>query len=268
MVGADELARLLPDAYRAVRPIGRGSIWARSANQAEPLARELRSSGIAADAAHDLEAAAGVANIVSCASLATTPLLHGRWLRAGSHLDLIGSFTPATREVDDECSAGAALYVDTEEALQKSGDLLEPLSRGVFSATDVRGTLTTLARGEATGRRSDDERTVFKSVGTTLEDLESVVQDDNASMTGHDPYQKFSRSRSSTSTAVAARRGAQRIRGPGALNRAAVSHTRLRCKASTFSQDFSTRKRNSLFGCSASRIHSCVHRIPAITLRR
>ncbi|MES1162752.1 MAG: hypothetical protein ABUL50_06785, partial [Rhizobacter sp.] len=89
----------------------------------------------------------------------------------GAHLDLVGSFTPAMREADDACFAGAALYVDTDEALQKSGELLGPLSRGVFVPADVRGTLAALARSEVAGRRAVDERTVFKSVGTALEDL-------------------------------------------------------------------------------------------------
>ena len=80
------------------------------------------------------------------------------------------------READDDCFAGAALYVDTEESLQKSGDLLEPLSRGVFTAIDVRGTLTALACGDATGCRSDDERTEFKSVGTALEHLAAAIR--------------------------------------------------------------------------------------------
>lgn len=69
-------------------------------------------------------------------------------------MDLIGSFTPTMREADDACFAGASLLVDTDEALQKSGDLLGPLSRGTV-----------------TGRQSSSERTVFKSVGTALEDL-------------------------------------------------------------------------------------------------
>jgi ornithine cyclodeaminase len=112
---------------------------------------------------------------VSCATLATAPLIEGRWLRPGSHLDLIGSFTPAMREADDACFAGAALYVDTEEALQKSGDLLGPMSRGVFAPGDLRGTLAGLARGEVSGRRSAQERTVFKSVGTALEDLAAAI---------------------------------------------------------------------------------------------
>jgi ornithine cyclodeaminase len=175
VVGAGQVARLLPEAYRAVRPIERITVWARSPAQAGSLAVELGRRGFAAEVAHDLEAAAAEADIVSCATLATTPLIEGRWLRPGSHLDLIGSFTPAMREADDDCFAGAAIHVDTEEALLKSGDLLGPMSRGVFAAGDVRGTLAGLARGETPGRRSPLERTVFKSVGTALEDLAAAI---------------------------------------------------------------------------------------------
>ncbi len=176
VVGAGRVARLLPDAYRTVRPIERVTVWARSADLAEAFAGELRGRGVAAEAARDLEAAAGEADIVSCATLASAPVVHGRWLRPGTHLDLIGSFTPALREADDECFVGASLHVDTDEALQKSGDLLGPMSRGVIHAADVRSTLASLSRGESTGRRTLDERTVFKSVGTALEDLAAAIQ--------------------------------------------------------------------------------------------
>ena len=175
VVGAGRVARLLPAAYRAVRAIERVTVWARRADEADALARALSAAGVAATASEDLEAAAGAADIVSVATLATEPLIAGRWLRPGCHLDLIGSFTPAMREADDACFAGAAVYVDTEEALQKSGDLLGPLQRGVLAAGDVRGTLAMLARGEAAGRRDERERTVFKSVGTALEDLAAAI---------------------------------------------------------------------------------------------
>jgi ornithine cyclodeaminase len=79
------------------------------------------------------------------------------------------------READDACFAGAALYVDTDEALAKSGDLLGPLARGVIGPADVRGTLAALARGEATGRGDATQRTVFKSVGNALEDLAAAM---------------------------------------------------------------------------------------------
>jgi ornithine cyclodeaminase len=113
--------------------------------------------------------------MISCATLATGPLVMGRWLRPGTHLDLIGGFTPDMREADDDCFRGAGLYVDTDEALVKSGDLLGPMSRGVFVAADVRGTLATLCQGRAAGRRDAHERTVFKSVGTALEDLAAAM---------------------------------------------------------------------------------------------
>ena len=176
VVGAGQVARLLPDAYRVVRAIDRVTIWARSSQRAEALAAELRGRGFDARSATDLEAAVREADIVSCATLATAPLVQGRWLRRGTHLDLIGSFTPSMREADDACFAGAALYIDTEEALHKSGDLLGPMARGVFSAAQVRGSLSALARGEVKPAHAADERTVFKSVGTALEDLAAAIE--------------------------------------------------------------------------------------------
>lgn len=175
VVGAGQIARLLPHAYRCVRPLEDVCVWARDAHKAQALADRWRSEGLPARAATDLAAACGQADIVSCATLATEPVVHGAWLSPGTHLDLIGSFTPAMREADDACFAGASLYVDTEEALKKSGELLGPIARGVIAAHDVRGTLATLSRGEAAGRRDAQERTVFKSVGTALEDLAAAV---------------------------------------------------------------------------------------------
>ncbi|MEO6409310.1 MAG: ornithine cyclodeaminase family protein [Burkholderiaceae bacterium] len=175
VVGAGQIARLLPQAFRVVRPIARVYVWARSPERAQALVAELQADGFDASVASNLEAAASKADIVSCATLATEPVLRGGWLRPGSHLDLIGSFTPAMREADDACFEGASLYIDTDEALAKSGDLLGPISRGIFGAADVRGTLATLARGESAGRASPGERTVFKSVGTALEDLAAAM---------------------------------------------------------------------------------------------
>jgi ornithine cyclodeaminase len=176
VVGAGRVAALLPAAYRAVRPITRVTVWARRPAAAEALAAAWRAQGLDAAAAPELAPAVAAADIVSCATLATEPLVQGRWLARGSHLDLIGGYTPAMREADDDCFCKAAVYVDTDEALVKSGDLLGPMSRGVFAPGDVRGTLAALARGEAQGRGSDDEHTVFKSVGTALEDLAAAIQ--------------------------------------------------------------------------------------------
>jgi ornithine cyclodeaminase/alanine dehydrogenase-like protein (mu-crystallin family) len=175
VVGAGRVATLLPQAYRAVRAIDKVEVWARRVTQAEALAAQWRAAGLDATAVTDLAAAVAEADVVSCATLATAPLVQGAWLRPGSHLDLIGGFTPQMREADDTCFSDAQLYVDTDEALQKSGDLLGPMSRGVFAAEDMRGTLAALCRGQAVGRTSDVQRTVFKSVGNALEDLAAAM---------------------------------------------------------------------------------------------
>jgi ornithine cyclodeaminase len=179
VLGTGRVARLLPAAFAAVRPIGRVQVWNHRAAGAEALAAEWRAAGWPATAVGEapgaLEAAVRGADIVSCATLATAPLLQGAWLGAGSHLDLIGSFTPAMREADPACFGGARVFIDTEEALQKSGDLLDAIAAGSFHPQALQGTLAELCRGEREGRRNAAERTVFKAVGTALEDLAAAM---------------------------------------------------------------------------------------------
>ncbi len=175
VLGAGRVAALLPDAYRQVRPITRVSVWARKFKAAQALATSLSQQGFNALPVEDLGAAVASADVVSCATLSSAPLVQGRWLQPGSHLDLIGGFTPGMREADDECFIDASLFVDTEEALAKSGDLLAPLQRGLFTVADVRAQLQDLCRGTHPGRTLQTERTVFKSVGTALEDLAAAM---------------------------------------------------------------------------------------------
>jgi ornithine cyclodeaminase len=175
VVGSGRVARLLPSAYREVRAIRQVTVWSRDHGAASRLAAELSADGFDAHASGDLEAAVRRADIVSCATLATVPLIRGEWLQAGCHLDLIGGFTPQMREADDACFAGARVFVDTAEALQKSGDLLGPMSRGVFAPADIGATLEALCRGQHAGRSGARERTVFKSVGSALEDLAAAM---------------------------------------------------------------------------------------------
>jgi ornithine cyclodeaminase/alanine dehydrogenase-like protein (mu-crystallin family) len=108
---------------------------------------------------------------VSCATLAGAPLVSGAWLPPGTHLDLIGSFTPAMRESDAACFARSRVFVDTEEALAKSGDVIGARSEGAFADERLQGTLAQLCRGEVRGRTTPDEITLFKAVGSALEDL-------------------------------------------------------------------------------------------------
>ena len=175
IVGAGRVASLLAPAYQTVRPLKRVTVWSRRHSQAQELASQLKQAGFEASATDQLADACAQADMVSCATLSTEALVRGAWLSPGSHLDLIGSFTPAMREADDACFENARLFVDTEEALSKSGDLLIPIQHGALRSDDVRGTLTTLSKGVATGRKNASERTVFKSVGTALEDLAAAA---------------------------------------------------------------------------------------------
>jgi len=172
MVGTGALAPHLIRAHATVRPIAEVAIWGRDPAKATALAAQLSTAARPVRAAADLEAAVGEADVISCATLAESPLVRGAWLRAGQHLDLVGAFTPAMRESDDDAVRRARLHVDTRAgALAEAGDIVQPIRGGVIAAADIRGDLFDLARGIVPGRESDQEITLFKSVGTAIEDL-------------------------------------------------------------------------------------------------
>ena len=174
VIGAGRVGRLLPEAYRCVLPIEEFLVWDVDSRAAGELAATLRDAGHRASVVANLAEAARRADIVSCATLATSPLVFGGCLSPGSHLDLIGSFAPDMREASADCFAGANVWIDTPEALLKSGDLLEAVREGAFSPADVRGTLTELCE-PSVHRHAPGTRTVFKSVGTALEDLAAAI---------------------------------------------------------------------------------------------
>lgn len=172
MVGAGALAPHLLCAHAAVRPIREIRVWNRTPERAAELVRQLVGEGLAAVVADDLAEAAAWADVISCATLSTTPLVRGAWLKPGAHLDLVGGFTPAMREADDAAVTRARVYVDTRAGAGKeAGDIVDPTSRGVIAAADIVGDLFELCRGERPGRTQHSQITLFKSVGTALEDL-------------------------------------------------------------------------------------------------
>lgn len=174
IVGAGRVGSLLAPAYSEVRSIDDVGVWSRDARSAARLAASLRADGLPAGVVTDLAAAVASADIVSCATLSAEPLIRGEWLAPGSHLDLVGGFTPAMREADDACFVGADVWIDTDEALLKAGDLLHPIASGALRRADVRGTLADLCADRASARGAAT-RTVFKSVGTALEDLAAAI---------------------------------------------------------------------------------------------
>lgn len=171
VVGCGRVGRLLAPAMRVVRPIHQVLLWDIDVYASRQCAQDLMEQGFDVTVASDLESAVRQADIVSCATLATTALIHGAWLAPGSHLDLIGSFTPEMQEAEPSCFAGAAVYVDTEEAAAKSGDLLRAFAAGALAPDDVCGDLAALCAGTVKHRRLPGQCTVFKAVGTALEDL-------------------------------------------------------------------------------------------------
>ena len=172
VVGAGALAPYMAQAHCAVRPIERVLVWGRHADRAERTAAQLASIGLPARAIARLEDGLAAADIVTCATTAREPVVRGAQLRPGTHIDLVGAFTREMREGDDDLVARAEVFVDTRAgALKEAGDLVQPIERGVFARENVRAELSDLARGDHPGRRSADEVTLFKSVGTALEDL-------------------------------------------------------------------------------------------------
>ena len=176
MIGAGALAPHLVRAHAAVRPIRRVTLWNRTRRKAVALAFGLAVGGIETSVADDLEAAVREADIVSCATLSHEPLIRGAWLKKGTHVDLVGGFTPKMREADDDTIRRARLYVDTRAgAGREAGDIVVPLKRRLISQDDIRGDLFELCRRKVKGRTSAAQITLFKSVGTAVEDLAAAM---------------------------------------------------------------------------------------------
>lgn len=171
VVGAGKLAPFLARVMRTVRPIENTAIWARNPDKAAAVATTT-----GAGVAGDLKTAVRHADIISCATTATAPVVKGAWLSPGAHLDLVGAFRSDMREVDDDAIRHASLFVDTREgALHEAGELADPIARGVVCVEDVKADLADLVAGSHPGRQSDTEITLFKSVGTAIEDYAAAV---------------------------------------------------------------------------------------------
>jgi ornithine cyclodeaminase/alanine dehydrogenase-like protein (mu-crystallin family) len=176
MLGAGRLAPHLIRAHAAMRPISHVTLWNRSRENADAVAEALRDDPFEVRVLEDREEAIRDADIISAATISETPLIEGRWLKPGSHVDLVGAFTPKLRESDDETVRRATLFVDTfDGALTEGGDLVQPIEAGIVSRDDVKADLAMLASGTHPGRTSDDEITLFKSTGCALEDFAAGI---------------------------------------------------------------------------------------------
>ena len=176
IIGAGAMAPFLVRAHCAVRPIQQIRIWNRTHANAEKLAATLSEEGFSASATDNLDEALGWADIVSSATISSEPLVKGALLKPGTHVDLVGAFTPELRESDDEAIRRARVYVDTREgATKEAGDIVQALLSGALTPAGIVADLYELARGEKHGRQNAGEITLFKSVGAALEDLAAGI---------------------------------------------------------------------------------------------
>lgn len=172
MIGAGKLAPHLIRAHAAMHPIKTAYVWNRNLDHAMQLAARLADEEFETIAIEDREAAIARADIVSAATITTDPLIEGRWLKPGTHIDLVGAFSPGMRESDDEAVLRSSLFVDTfDGALKEGGDLVQPIEAGLISRSDIKADLAMLCRGDHCGRSRNDEITLFKSTGAALEDF-------------------------------------------------------------------------------------------------
>jgi len=167
MVGAGAMAPHLIRAHLSMRPSCQHiKIWNRTAKRAEILAEALQAEFPSVEPVDDLATAVSSADLISCATMAETPLIRGEWLSPGTHLDLVGAYRPNMREADDEAVRRGTLHVDSRETtLGEVGELIIPIKNGVLSESDIVADHYQRCRGEHPGRLSESEITLFKNGG-------------------------------------------------------------------------------------------------------
>jgi ornithine cyclodeaminase/alanine dehydrogenase-like protein (mu-crystallin family) len=172
VVGSGELSPYMIAAYCACFPIQHVLVYGRDSSKALKTIERLGSIPAEVQIAENLESAAMQADIISCVTSSTIPLILGKWLHAGQHVDLVGAFTPEMRESDIEAIRRSQLFVDNLSTAFSSGDLSIPLNEGVITEQDIQGDLFSLCSdGEEQLLHSANQITLFKSVGHALEDL-------------------------------------------------------------------------------------------------
>lgn len=171
VVGTGQLSANMAAAHASVRAFTRIEIYGRNRDKAAAVVAALAEEGLKAAICEDLAASAAAADVISCCTSATEPVVRGAWLKPGAHLDLVGAFKGDMREADDEAVTRASLFVDLRPGAILAGDLAQPLAAGIIAESDIRADLKELVTGAHPGRTGDDEITFFKSVGYALEDL-------------------------------------------------------------------------------------------------
>ncbi|CAA9194593.1 bifunctional Delta(1)-pyrroline-2-carboxylate/Delta(1)-piperideine-2-carboxylate reductase [Flavobacterium collinsii] len=172
MIGTGALAINLIKAHASVRPIKEVYVWGRTIEKAQLVCDALKNAPFTCKPISTIEEVISQVDIISAATLSPVPLVFGKWLKPGQHLDLVGAYKKDMREADDEAVLKSSLFLDTYQGgLKESGDILIPLTNGIITKETIKADLFELCSNTKTGRTSDTEITYFKSVGHALEDL-------------------------------------------------------------------------------------------------
>lgn len=170
--GAGVQARFHIEAMIEVAEIEDVTIASRTIDKAHTVADSISSSRGLSCRIVSAEQAASAADLICICTSSHAPLFDGRLLRAGTHINAIGAFSPSTRELDTESVSRARVIIDAESAAgREAGEILIPLAEGVIDDHHVRGTLADVVSGKVAGRESAAEVTLFKSCGLAIEDL-------------------------------------------------------------------------------------------------
>lgn len=176
MIGTGALSTNLIKAHAAVRPINTVYIWGRNFNKAKAIAAELKEESFIVTAIESIEEKIRQVDIISCATLSKTPLILGANLQEGQHIDLVGAYKKDMRESDNATISRASVYVDTfQGTLKEGGDIVIPIQNGTLKKENIKADLFELCSSQKTGRASEKEITLFKSVGHALEDLTAAA---------------------------------------------------------------------------------------------
>ncbi len=172
MIGTGALSANLILAHASVRPIKNVYVWGRTLAKAQAICDGFEGEAFECHAVETIAEKITDVDIISCATLSKTPLVLGKYLKKGQHIDLVGAYRKDMREADDETLTKASVYIDTfQGGLKESGDIAIPLKSGVLKEEDIKGDLFGLCSDKTKGRSRPDEITYFKSVGHALEDL-------------------------------------------------------------------------------------------------
>lgn len=176
MIGTGALSINLIKAHAAVRPIKRVYVWGRNFERAKAICDQLHNEHFTIQPIKTIEEKIAEVDIVSCATLSKTPLVLGKYLKEGQHVDLVGAYKKDMREADDETILKGSVFIDTYQGgLKESGDIVIPLQTGILKEQDIKADLFELCTNKKQGRTHAKEITVYKSVGHALEDLAAAT---------------------------------------------------------------------------------------------